>query len=302
MIHDAARTANKEKFARLVSKLGKDCVTKKERDYEQTPLHVACDAGRTEIVQLLLEKYKVEVNPVDKNGWTPLHHAAASAQLPICEILLKAGASARALSNEGASPLHYLVRHNPTDPALFARVLQLMLLNRADVNQQNKHGETPLHQAAHRGRETVVQQLLSAGATVAHTTKHGETPLHFAVRAGQKGVVSALLAAGADPTAVSTSGTPLELAKPSPEISEILKRMCLLGEIYMIPLLLLLFNRLDLQARSRNSKKPRKTTVRRVLRSRTSRSRRRAAAARTSCCRNQDPSCSSHRQQAVRVA
>src|SRR5690242_15950598 len=101
MIHDAARSASKETFVRRVSKLGKDSVSKKERDYEQTPLHVACDAGRGEIVQLLLDKYKVEVNPVDKNGWTPLHHAAASAQLPICELLLQRGASARSLSNEG---------------------------------------------------------------------------------------------------------------------------------------------------------------------------------------------------------
>lgn len=225
MIHDAARSATKEKFVRLVSKLGKDSVTKKERDYEQTPLHIACDAGRVEIVQLLLEKYKVEVNPVDKNGWTPLHHAAASNQLAICEVLLGRGASARALSNEGASALHYLVRHNPSDAALFGRVLQLMLLNRADVNQQNKHGETPLHQAAHRGRDLVVGQLLAAGAQTGLTTKHGETPLHFAVRAGQRTVVAALLAAGADAAAVSTSGAPLELAKPYPDIADMLRRM-----------------------------------------------------------------------------
>lgn len=224
MIHEAARSAPKDKFVRLVSKLGKDCVTKRERDYEQTPLHIACDAGRLEIVQLLLEKYKVEVNPVDKNGWTPLHHAAASGQLHICEILLQKGASARSLSNEGASPLHYLVRHNATDPALFERVLYLMLQNRADVNQQNKHGETPLHQASHRGRELGVTQLLAAGALVSLTTKHGETPLHFAVRAGQKNVVNLLLSAGADPMAVSASGTPLDMSKSSPEISEMLRK------------------------------------------------------------------------------
>jgi ankyrin repeat protein len=114
MLHEAARKETKEKFQRLVSKLGKASVHVKERDYEQTPLHCACgtqflilprmplpsnlmlpDSGNQEVASLLLEKYKVEVNIVDKNGWTPLHSACNAGKLSIVDMLLNKGAFPR---------------------------------------------------------------------------------------------------------------------------------------------------------------------------------------------------------------
>ena len=37
-----------------------------------TPLHAACERGRLEVVKELLEQPQIDVNPVDKDGDTPL--------------------------------------------------------------------------------------------------------------------------------------------------------------------------------------------------------------------------------------
>src|SRR5207248_2215521 len=102
------------------------------------------------------------VNGTDRNKWTPLHCAASSGQLQIIEILLDQGASPTALNNEGATALHYMVRFNVPKPdkPLFRRSLLLMLEKKVDVNGQNLHGETPLHQACFRGRKLCVKVLL----------------------------------------------------------------------------------------------------------------------------------------------
>ncbi len=55
------------------------------------------DAGNSEVAQLLLEKYKVEVNIVDKNGWTPLHSACNAGKLPVVDLLITKGAFCRYL-------------------------------------------------------------------------------------------------------------------------------------------------------------------------------------------------------------
>ena len=41
-----------------------------------TPLHVAAQAGREEVVRELITKYKCPVDCADSAGYTPLHKAA----------------------------------------------------------------------------------------------------------------------------------------------------------------------------------------------------------------------------------
>ncbi|MHB9132518.1 MAG: ankyrin repeat domain-containing protein [Armatimonadota bacterium] len=79
--------------------------------------------------------------------------------------------------------------------------------------QVNHDGQTPLHQAAAKGKVDVVEHMLFKGAHVDARTAAGETPLHIAVRNRQLEVVHVLLAHGADINATDHHGcTPLHLA------------------------------------------------------------------------------------------
>ncbi len=103
----------------------------------------------------------------------PFRHSAANAgDYEACKILLKAGADAMALTDAGTSALHYLVRHSTDEVELFTEVLTLLLNKGADIDSQNKHGESPLIQASFRGKKQSVDFLLEHHAEVNVTTKY----------------------------------------------------------------------------------------------------------------------------------
>ncbi len=118
-------------------------------------------------------------------GDTPLHVTAAAYARAVAQVLLAAGADARARNRRGAEPLHYAADGGPGLPTW-----------------------NPPSQAA------VIECLIGAGADPNATDKSGVAPLHRAIRARCTGAVRALLVAGADPTLKTASGTtPLRLAE-----------------------------------------------------------------------------------------
>jgi hypothetical protein len=83
---------------------------------------------------------------------------------------------------------------------------------------------TPLHCAAWKGHNDVVDVLLEAGANHIALTESGWTPLHTAAFRGHEGVTRALLGAGVDPRQRDLMGyTPFELAE-SDGIRALLRR------------------------------------------------------------------------------
>ncbi|XP_035661609.1 GA-binding protein subunit beta-2-like [Branchiostoma floridae] len=91
------------------------------------------------------------------------------------------------------------------------RVQQLLA---EGVNVNAAHGGwTALHEAARNGHTGTVQALLTAGAPVDSRSTAEHTPLDFAAEKGHTGTVTALLAAGADINARDyDSSTPLHKA------------------------------------------------------------------------------------------
>ena len=161
-----------------------------------------------------MEKFKVPVSPPDKNGWTPLHSAATQGRLEICETLLEHGAFAPARTLEGTTALHYLSRFDVAlKKDLFRRVVQKLLSGGADPNAQNRHGLTPLHEAAQRGNASAIIVLLECdGIVLDALTSQGETPLIYAARANYPHVLNVLLDAGASSSIAGSDGTALDIA------------------------------------------------------------------------------------------
>src|SRR6202012_6047963 len=72
--------------------------------------------------------------------------------------------------------------------------VNLLLVNKADVNLASSDGTTALHAAAGMGHKDVAELLLANQAKVDAVNMFGNTPLHYAASAGHKDMVELLLA------------------------------------------------------------------------------------------------------------
>jgi ankyrin repeat protein len=81
-----------------------------------------------------------------------------------------------------------------------------LLAERADPNQVEADGTTPLHWAVHFNDADLVIRLLEAGASVAVANDYGATPMSEAAIAANPEVLGALLSAGADVDSPNADG------------------------------------------------------------------------------------------------
>ena len=79
----------------------------------------------------------------------------------------------------------------------FLTAAEVLLTVRADVNSEDKEGQTPLSQAAESGHEVVLTLLLEKGASLESGDKYGQTPLSWAAGSGHEAIVKLLLENGA---------------------------------------------------------------------------------------------------------
>jgi phosphate transport system substrate-binding protein len=91
--------------------------------------------------------------------------------------------------------------------------IRRLLDRKMSVTVTDRDGQTPLHLAAHWGRDAAAALLLDRGAPIEATDHEGRTPLHAATKENQQALVGLLLNRGARPDAVDLDGsTPLHLA------------------------------------------------------------------------------------------
>src|SRR5262245_53339256 len=92
-----------------------------------------------------LLKQRVDVNVPDVDGMTPLHWAAHWDELEVVNLLLAAGANAKAANRYGVTPLH--------EASLVSNVamMEALLKSGASPNVTYGSGETPLMTSARTG-------------------------------------------------------------------------------------------------------------------------------------------------------
>lgn len=107
------------------------------------------------------------------------------------------------------SPLHYLAYYDIT-----CRSRRFLEQQNVNVDsRENFLGMTPLHCAAQRGNEAMVDLLLDSGADINAQTAKGDTALHLATVKGERRVMKLLLARGADTKKTNKEGhTALHMA------------------------------------------------------------------------------------------
>lgn len=125
-----------------------------------TPLHYAARYTSLDSVKLLLDN-EVDVNSVDRTGWTPLHCASLvfgyDDRSPIVNLLLERKAEPNALTDDGFNSLHLAVYTRDASQSL--KSIDYLLKGFVDVHAQNKHGETPLDIAKQGGNADVIERL-----------------------------------------------------------------------------------------------------------------------------------------------
>ena len=185
---------------------------KANKDDGSTPLSVAAEFGRLDVVQFLvrhLTQKGVDLNSTNNDGKTAIYNAAQKGHLAVVQCLVQQNVDVNKGANDGTTPLFIAAQYG------HLAVVECLLSAGADKNQGNSTGWTPLFMAAHKGRSAVVRYLIEQGAEKDKVTDKGYSPLFMAANMGDLEVVQCLVEAGADinkgPDAVA-SLTPLTVA------------------------------------------------------------------------------------------
>ena len=161
-------------------------------------------AQNPSIVKSLL-KEGANPNEKDSKGRTPLHNAAQKNEPQSIAILLAAGADPNTQDNNGETPLYYV--SNPD-------IVQKLIESGANLFITNNNGKSLLHVHVKRwrlpwekGPQELVSLLLDKGLNINQQDTLGNTPLHAAVtRRRNTQIIKLLSQKGADPSIKNKAG------------------------------------------------------------------------------------------------
>ncbi|KAF3318582.1 Transient receptor putative cation channel sub A member 1 [Orbilia oligospora] len=212
------------------------------QDVLNATVHIAAANGEDNVVRKLLDQSEASPTSLDKDGKTPLHHAAAGGHCGVVKILLERGNARQRYyidtidnAKKGKVALYYSVLGGYVDAT------KLLIAEGANLDVRNDYGQTLLHQLAESGNEIAVRFLfeqlripsidlednllntpLYAAVKRGHTSmarllvkyganrnvkdKDGETMFHKASRTGDTRAIQPLLEIGLDPFALTNKG------------------------------------------------------------------------------------------------
>src|SRR5690349_9027603 len=151
------------------------------------PLADAMEKMDRAAVRTLVQR-RADVNAPQVDGMTALHWAAYQDDFESVELLLGAGANAKAVNRYGIPPLTLAITNGD------AAMVEALLKAGADPNSTLPGGETALMTAARVGTLASVKALVAHGARVDNKDeKHGQTALMWAAAEGHAPVVEMLI-------------------------------------------------------------------------------------------------------------
>ncbi|VDI29599.1 Hypothetical predicted protein, partial [Mytilus galloprovincialis] len=191
-----------------------------------TPLHIACNSGNADLVELLL-KLRANIDLRNNKGETCILMVCKSGIMHIAKLLIKCNANVNiedklkktplsvALKSHNANLINLLQRHNAKDYRIQEKEDELRTACREEneekvvgileitpdydcINKDDIHGWTPLHVACMMQNTNIVNLLLTKHADINKITNTGATPLYLASFYGRKKIVEILISNRAD--------------------------------------------------------------------------------------------------------
>jgi ankyrin repeat protein len=135
-------------------------------------------ANTTDGIDLILEKEKVDINRLDKNGQTALHYAVRGKRVDNVGYLLENGANPAIRDENGDTPFHLAEAAVSQDSAILD--LLLSYENKPKIDERDNAGMTALHVAFKESNFNAARFLLSKGANTNVADENGLTPLDWA--------------------------------------------------------------------------------------------------------------------------
>lgn len=157
--------STKKEIQKAIKKIGKE-VLQLHDDTGQTIVHVCATEGRTDILDFLCERFKVNLDQKDTHGWTPIICATLGAKLDTIDFLLKKGVDSSITTSDNATCLHYYAKIKPNNKDEYESVYKKITKHLNNVDGANKNGETPLHKAVREGNIDFLKLLLASKANV----------------------------------------------------------------------------------------------------------------------------------------
>lgn len=145
----------------------------------------------------------------DKLGFTPLISAALLGYPQAVDVLIRKGADINARNNDGQTAIMVSVlglSANQVDMNAtadnqwhhqWAKVIEILLKNGADINAVDHRGVSPLFMAIFSQDYSLCRRLIKAGANVNHKLPSGVSMLQFAKVSSSRQVIDLLIANGA---------------------------------------------------------------------------------------------------------
>ena len=166
------------------------------------PLSLAADSKNLDCLKLLIAA-KARLDACDGYGYTALSAAVSKNNIAAVQELLRAGADVNQ---------RYFSSNIALSSARTPEMVDALVAARADINNRDDSGLTPLIWATKSGRCNVVKALLKAGADVNARDLSGASALvkslhtHWEIDSVNEGMVDALLSAKADVCVADESG------------------------------------------------------------------------------------------------
>lgn len=165
-------------------------------------------ARQGDVEALHAHLHNTQITEADEAGWTILHIAASTGNLPLLRLLLSPGdhtaapfPTANLGTTQGTTPLHYAASKGHLESTLFLLSLPQVQLA-ADA-----HGATAMHRSAAANRPQILAELLAVfPRDVDRRDADGNTALHVAVQEAAVRCVRVLVEAGARKDMINADG------------------------------------------------------------------------------------------------
>lgn len=181
-------------------------------EIEKLDISEISEENEVEIIQKLIEK-RLDINSVDDQGNTLLHHSVMKGNLEVIQKLLELGSKVDAKNEDDETPLHIAAKIEREYDEDIAFKISVMLLEKgANPNIKDELGNTVVHYAARNGNLRLLEALFKKGGDINATNNFNWSVLHSAASAIVEGIecweiVEWLIKSGASTTIKSEMGS-----------------------------------------------------------------------------------------------